>query len=286
MTSPFAPLDLAGKLHRAGIRLKKSLGQNFLVDEAALARIAEAAGLTGADTVLEIGAGVGNLTRHLAATGAQVLAVELDERLLPVLEETVGDLANVRVVLGDILKLRVDPLIDVRPPAKYVVVGNLPYYITSAVIEKVLESEPRPERMVFTLQWEVAQRICAAPGEMSLLAVSVQYFGSPENLERLEAGSFVPVPEVDSAILRLEVDREIPPAADRRKFFRVVKAGFSQRRKQLVNALAGGMGLERGAALAALTEAHIDPTRRAETLSLEEWRRLSQAVSSRAPSPR
>ncbi len=276
MTSQFPPLDLAGRLHRAGVRLKKSLGQNFLIDESALARIAEAAGVTNADTVLEVGAGVGSLTRHLAATGAQVLAVEIDERLLPLLEETVEDLANVSVVPGDILTLRIDRLIDVQPPAKYVVVGNLPYYITSAVIEKMLESDPRPERIVFTVQWEVAQRICAAPGEMSLLAVSVQYFGQPENLGSLLAGSFMPAPEVDSAILRVQVHREIPPAAERRKFFRIVKAGFSQRRKQLVNSLAGGIGLERTAALAALAAAKIDPTRRAETLSLEEWRTLSR----------
>ncbi len=279
MTFSMTPLDLAGRLHRAGVRLKKSLGQNFLVDEAALARIAEAAVLSPIDTVLEIGAGVGNLTRHLAATGAQVLAVEIDDRLLPLLEETVGDLENVRVVPGDILTLRVAPLIDVRPPAKYVVVGNLPYYITSAVIERMLEHDPRPERIVLTVQWEVAERICAVPGEMSLLAVSVQYFGFVENLGRVPADSFLPAPEVDSAIVRVEVRREIPAAVERRAFFRVVKAGFSQRRKQLVNALAGGMGLGRREALTALASAKIDPTRRAETLSLDEWHLLSREMN-------
>jgi 16S rRNA (adenine1518-N6/adenine1519-N6)-dimethyltransferase len=278
MASLFPPLDLAGRLHRAGLRLKKGLGQNFLVDEGALARIAQAAGATSADIVLEIGAGIGNLTRHLAASGAQVVAVEIDERLLTLLEETVGSWANVRVVPGDILGLRLDRLIEDPGAGRYIAVGNLPYYITSAVIEKLLESDPRPALIVLTVQWEVAERICARPGRMSLLAVSVQYFGQPEILERLPAGSFVPAPEVDSAIVRISVDPDIPPPAARRAFFRVAKAGFSQRRKQLVNSLAGGMALSREAVKAALAAAGIDATRRAETLSLDEWRVLSREL--------
>jgi len=278
MASPFPPLDLAGRLHRAGLRLKKGLGQNFLVDEAALARIAQAAELTSADTVLEIGAGVGNLTRHLAASGAQVVAVEIDERLLGLLEETVGGLGNVRVVPGDILKLRLDRLIENSQAGRYIAVGNLPYYITSAVIERLLESDPRPASLVLTVQWEVAERICARPGRMSLLAVSVQYFGQPEILERLLAGSFAPAPEVDSAIVRIAVYPEIPPPAERRVFFRVAKAGFSQRRKQLVNSLAGGLALPRGEVLTALDRAGVEATRRAETLSLDEWRAVSRTL--------
>lgn len=286
MTSLFPPLNLAGRLHRAGVRLKKGLGQNFLVDEASLARIAEAAELTSADSVLEVGAGIGNLTRHLALTGAQVLAVEIDDRLLPLLEETVGGLENVRVVPGDILALRLGRLIEVRPPGRYVAVGNLPYYITSAVIEQILESDPRPARVVFTMQWEVAVRICAAPGEMSLLAVSVQYFGEPQILDRIPAGSFMPEPDVDSAVLRVDVRDDIPRASERRRFFRVVKAGFGQRRKQLVNALSGGLGLAREEVLAALAAAGIDATRRAETLSLDEWRGLGREFQREAPAPR
>jgi 16S rRNA (adenine1518-N6/adenine1519-N6)-dimethyltransferase len=286
MTSPFPPLNLAGRLHRAGVRLKKGLGQNFLIDEATLARIVEAAELTNADFVLEIGAGIGNLTRHLAATGAQVLAVEIDDRLLPLLEETVGELENVRVVPGDILALRLGRLIEVRPPGCYVAVGNLPYYITSAVIEQILESDPRPARVVFTMQWEVAERICAAPDEMSLLAVSVQYFGEPQILERVSAGSFMPAPDVDSAVLRVDVCRDIPAVSERRRFFRVVKAGFGQRRKQLVNALSGGLGLAREEVLAALAAASIDATRRAETLSLDEWRGLGRELQRETPAQR
>jgi 16S rRNA (adenine1518-N6/adenine1519-N6)-dimethyltransferase len=286
MASPFPPHDLAGRLHRAGLRLKKGLGQNFLVDEAALARIAQAAGVTSADTVLEVGAGVGNLTRHLAASGAQVVAVEIDERLLTLLEETVGGLANVRVVPGDILTLRLDRLVENRQAGRYIAVGNLPYYITSAVIERLLESDPRPASLVLTVQWEVAERICARPGRMSLLAVSVQYFGQPEILDRLPAGSFVPAPEVDSAIVRITVYPEIPPPAERRAFFRVVKAGFSQRRKQLVNALTGGMALPRGEVLTALGRAGVEATRRAETLSLDEWRALIPELRRDGPQSR
>lgn len=278
MSNTFAPLDLSGRLHRAGLRLKKSLGQNFLMDEAALARIALAAGATPADTVLEIGAGIGNLTRHLAASGAQIVAVEIDECLLTLLEETVGGLANVRVVPGDILSLRLDRLIEIAGSGRYIAVGNLPYYITSAVIERLLESDPRPQTIVLTLQWEVAERICAGPGRMSLLAVSVQYFGRPEILDRLPAGSFVPMPEVDSAVLRIAVHGSVPAPSERRAFFRVVKAGFSQRRKQLVNALAGGMGSPREVVKAALAAAAIDATRRAETLTLDEWRVLSREL--------
>ena len=247
---------------------------------------AEAAELTSADSVLEIGAGIGNLTRHLAATGALVLAVEIDDRLLPLLEETVGELENVRVVPGDILALRLGRLIDVRPPGRYVAVGNLPYYITSAVIEQILESDPRPARVVFTMQWEVAARICAAPGAMSLLAVSVQYFGEPQILDRIPAGSFMPEPDVDSAVLRVDVRDDIPLASERRRFFRVVKAGFGQRRKQLVNALSGGLGLAREEVLAALAAAGIDARRRAETLSLDEWRGLGREFQREAPAPR
>jgi 16S rRNA (adenine1518-N6/adenine1519-N6)-dimethyltransferase len=270
------PLDVRGLLRRYNLHPKKSLGQNFLVDEAALRKVAGAAELAPGDTVLEIGPGLGSLTRHLAEAAARVVAVEVDAALLPALEQTLRPYGNVEVIHADILRL--NPAQAALPPG-YKVVANIPYYITSAVIRHLLEAPARPSRIVLTVQREVAERVVAGPGDRSLLAVSVQFYSRPQIAARLPAGAFYPRPEVDSAVLVLEVlPHPVVPVADVERFFRVVKAGFSQKRKQLRNALAGGLRLAPGEASALLAQAGIAPERRAETLTLEEWAALSNAA--------
>ena len=272
------PLDVPGLLRRYDLRPKKSLGQNFLVDETALARIAAAADLAASDTVLEIGPGLGSLTRHLASAARRVVAVELDEAMLPALRHTLQSYANVEIVHSDILKYALTASQNGLPPG-YKVVANIPYYITSALIRHLLEADVRPSLVVLTVQREVAERICAGPGDMSLLAVSVQFYCAPRLVARIPAGAFYPPPEVDSAVLRLDVFTQPAVAvADTDHFFQVVKAGFSQKRKQLRNSLSAGLHLESRKADEFLFRAGIDPKRRAETLTLEEWGALARAV--------
>lgn len=276
MASALTPLHVPDLLRRHGLRPRKSLGQNFLIDEGALARIAAAASLTADDVVLEIGPGLGSLTRHLAVAARKVVAVEIDQALLPVLAEVVADHANVRVLHADILT--VDPA-ELSEGHGYKVVANIPYYITSAVIRHLLEARVRPDVIVLTVQREVAERICAAPGDLSVLAVSVQAYARAELVARIPAGAFYPRPDVDSAVVRLTALPEPAfGALDADRFFRVVKAGFGQKRKQLRNALSAGLRQPAQTADAWLAKASIDPTRRAETLSLAEWRALANAV--------
>lgn len=264
-------------LEQYAITPKKSLGQHFLHDPNALQKIVEIAELSPGTTVLEIGPGTGNLTRVLAQSAARVIAVEVDDRLVPLLQDEFGDHPAVQVVHADILQMPVGELVSDGP---YVVVANLPYYITSAILRHLLTGAPRPQRLVVTVQREVAERITAAPGDMSLLAVSVQFYGQPQVAMRLNAGTFWPRPEVESAVMRIDV-YPTPPVAvpDEALFFRVVRAGFGQKRKQLRNALSAGLGRDKRWAAARLEAAGIDPRRRAETLSLEEWAALTRAVA-------
>lgn len=266
-------------LRRHGLRPRKGLGQNFLGDRTLLARIADAAELDSSETVLEIGAGLGTLTRLLAERAGRVIAVEIDARLLPVLHEQVGSLSNVRIVHGDALAL--DPGELVAPATEYKAVGNLPYYITSALLRHLLEATPRPRLLAVTVQREVAERILAGPGDMSLLSLGVQVYGVPRIVARLPAGAFYPRPQVDSALLRIDV-ADLPRVgdADVEAIFRLARAGFGQKRKTLRNALRGGLDLPAPYVEHALRAADIDPRRRAETLSLEEWARLAGYLDS------
>ncbi|MBX3064061.1 MAG: 16S rRNA (adenine(1518)-N(6)/adenine(1519)-N(6))-dimethyltransferase RsmA [Anaerolineae bacterium] len=256
---------------------KKSLGQNFLHDPGILDKIVQAAELSPQDTVLEVGPGTGALTVRLAQSGAQVIAVEVDDRLLPILSDQLRDFSNVRVVKEDILNADVSALVGGKP---YSVVANLPYYITSAILRQLLETSHKPQRLVLTIQYEVAERLVAKPGDLSLLGVSVQFYGKPSIVARLNPAVFWPRPEVDSAIIRIDVYQqpryEVP---GEQEFFRVVRAGFSQKRKQLKNSLGSGLGLSNPVAAALITSAGIDPMRRAETLSLDEWAALTQVVA-------
>lgn len=274
---PLPPrLDVPALLRRHGLRPDRRLGQNFLADPALLERIVRAAGVTADDVVLEIGPGLGTLTRHLARAAREVIAVELDARLLPALREAIAPCSNVRLIQGDILQF--DP-VELVGGRDYLVAANIPYNITSAVLRHLLEAEPRPRRVVLTVQQEVAMRVCAGPGGMSLLAVSVQVYGEPQIVERIPAGAFYPAPEVDSAVLRIETRREPLFAPQiRAEVFRLARAGFQQKRKTLRNALSGGLGRPPAEVEAALRAAGIDPMRRAETLSLEEWGRLAERL--------
>jgi 16S rRNA (adenine1518-N6/adenine1519-N6)-dimethyltransferase len=267
---------------------KKSLGQNFLVSAGALQRIVAAAELSSADVVLEVGPGLGSLTRLLAAQAGHVVAVELDPQLVEILRRELAGQENVTIIQGDILALAPGELVapfcqqparGPCPGVQYKVVANLPYYITSAILRHLLTAEVPPQVVVVTVQHEVARRIVAGPGKMSLLAVSVQFYGQPRIVTRIPAGAFYPVPKVDSAVVR--IDRHEHPAvavADVGRFFALVRAGFGQRRKQLRNALAAGLGRPTAEIEAALRRAGIEPRRRAETLSLAEWGQLYREV--------
>ncbi|MBU1691556.1 MAG: ribosomal RNA small subunit methyltransferase A [Gammaproteobacteria bacterium] len=270
-----APLPVPSLLKDYGLRPNKKLGQNFLVDDTYLQRIVEAAGVGREDEVLEIGAGLGSLTRYLALAAGRVCAVEMDSRFTSVLGKVLKDFPNVTLVNDDIMKM--DPGGWMRASG-YLVVANIPYYITSALIRHLLAARVKPKRLALTIQKEVAQRICAKVGDLSLLALSVQVFGQPRVALNIPAGSFYPAPKVDSALLLIELlDQPLIPQEHLAEFFSLARAAFSHKRKMLHNALAGyaGLGVEGSARL--LEAADIDPQRRAQTLSLGEWGKLAAA---------
>jgi len=276
--SAIPALDAAAVLKRFNLRADKSLGQNFLQDATALENIALAAEIGPDDSVLEIGPGLGSLTRYLAVCARQVTAVELDEGMLAPLRAVLKPYTNVRVVHGDILKTAMAEIMD-QPD--YLVVANIPYYITSAVIRHLLESDParRARRIVLTIQKEVAERICAKAGDLSLLALSVQVYGKPVLADIIPAAAFHPAPKVDSAILRIDIYNEpLIPRAALPTFFKLTKAGFSQKRKTMRNSLSAGLHIPTAESEALLTSAGIDYMRRAETLSIAEWQGMCEVL--------
>ncbi len=264
MTDPLAAKKL---LREFGLQPRKDLGQNFIIHRRSLEKIIHSADLSQDQFVLEVGAGLGALTRELAASVSQVVAVELDRRLLPILEAVLDGLQNVRLVVGDVLKLQIEV------PSEYQIVANIPYSVTSALIRHFLEAERPPRSMVLTVQSEVAERATAEPGKMSLLALSVQVYGSPEIRGRIPARSFYPEPEVDSAILR--IDMHSAPLVDANQIatmFRLARSAFSQRRKKLRNSLAPVLGKSASPVLEA---AGIDPSARAQELGVQDWKALA-----------
>ncbi len=281
-------------LRRYGLTPRKSLGQNFLVAPNAPARIVALAELTPEDTVLEVGAGLGTLTAELAAHAGRVIAVETDPYLADILGREMAGFPNVSVVHGDILELDPAALLEVTPASAtplwgewlphYAVVANLPYYITAAVLRHLLEATVRPGRMVLTMQREVAQRITAAPGDLSVVAVGAQFYGKPHIGMQLKRGAFFPPPAVESAVVRLDSYIAPPvPVGDVAHFFRVVRAGFAQKRKQLHNSLAATLSLADAEVRTALLDAGVAPERRAETLSLSEWSAVAAALRMNSP---
>jgi 16S rRNA (adenine1518-N6/adenine1519-N6)-dimethyltransferase len=253
---------------------RKSLGQHFLTDQSILRRIAAAADIDAAATVVEIGAGPGDLTAELASQAGRVIAVEIDASLCARLRERFAAAPNVTVVHQDALD--VDPR-QLTGGAAYVVVGNLPYNAGTAIVRHLLESPLPPGRMVVMLQKEVALSMLAPEGEMGLLAVSVQVYATGRRMFDVPAGAFYPPPKVASSVVRLDLRDRPLVAPDRRDaFFRIVRAGFSAPRKQVRNALANGLNLEAAGCKAALRRAGINSSARPGTLKLEEWRRLAE----------
>ena len=270
--------DTKRELRRLDIRAKKGLGQNFLVDKHVLSRIVSAAKLTLDDYVIEVGPGLGVLTRELAENAGQVIAVELDRTMVTTLREKFADSGNVEIVEADILECAPESLIS--DGSNYKVVGALPYNIASAVLRHFLEARYKPVLIVAIMQKEVAQSIAAKPGDMSLLSVGMQLYGRPSIVKYIQPRSFYPQPKVDSAIVRIDVYRDPPvKVKDEVAFFDVVRGGFSTPRKQLRNSLSHGLGVTPAEAGALLDGAGIDPRRRAETLSIEEWAGLCRVFS-------
>lgn len=260
-------------LRAVNLDAKKSLGQHFLRDLSVLDRIVEAAALTGSETVVEVGAGLGDLTERLSMAAGAVCAVEVDRDLIQVLERRFPGSKKLRIVQRDALASSPEDLLGdagLAPP--YLVVANLPYYITSALLRHFLEAETPPVRQVLMVQKEVAERICAVPGEHSLLSLSVQFYAEPEILFTVPATAFYPPPKVESAVIRLTT-RALPAARvdDVDRFFRLVAAGFKGRRKQLHNALPNGGGMTVEMTAAALQRAGVSPDRRAQMLTIDEW---------------
>ena len=278
-------VDVKALLRRYDIQPSKGLGQNFLIDETVADRIVEASDLAPDDVVLEVGPGTGLLTRRLADRVAQLVAVEIDRKLVKLLAETLGGRDNVRVVQGDILQIdfvaELMAVLGLQEAASlsYKVVADLPYYITSAVLRRLLSARVRAKQLTLMVQREVAERILSGPGSLSLLAISVQVYGHPELVCRVPASAFYPQPKVESALLRVRLhDSPRVPEADLPRFFRVARAAFGQKRKQLHNSLTHNLHLPRERVLAALAEAGIDSRRRPQTLTIEEWSTLAHRL--------
>lgn len=268
--------ELRNLLAAHRMRPLKSFGQNFLVDRSVLQNIVEAAAIEPDDELLEVGSGTGVLTRELAKQARRVVAVELERDMLSLLKNTTAAYPNVELVARNLLFL--DP-VEIFAQAPYKLVANLPYYITAPTFRHFLESANPPRLIVVMVQAEVAQRIIAEPGSLSVLALSVQFYGQPRIIARVPARAFYPAPKVDSAILRVDVNPQAPLLpAEREKFFRLVHAGFSEKRKQLHNSLTHGLHVKNEIVRSWLATAAIDVSRRAETLSIEEWLHLARVI--------
>ncbi len=278
-----------GLLRHFDLQARKGLGQHFLIDEGVLKLITSAAGLTSADVIMEIGPGLGVLTKELARQGGWVVTIELDTKLAAILKQTLASFNNVTIINEDVLQI--DPLAllqeqkvrfpaEIISPFSYKVVANLPYYITSPVLRRFLEASLKPQIMVVMVQKEVAEVIVAKPGQMSMLSISVQFYGAPAIIAYVPAQCFYPAPRVDSAILKIELYSQPPvEVTDKQGFFRMVRAGFSAPRKQIANSLAQGLDLPKAQCLSLLGKTSIVPQRRAETLTLDEWAKLWQVFT-------
>ena len=268
-------------LSKHGFTFSKSLGQNFLINPSVCPRMAEYSGAGEGVGVIEIGPGIGVLTNELCQLADKVVAIELDKRLLPVLDETLAEYDNIKVINADVLELDINKLIEEEFSGMEVVVcANLPYYITSPVIMKLLEDRLPISAITVMVQKEAAQRICAEVGSRlsGAVTVSVNYYAKPELLFGVSAGSFMPAPKVDSAVIRLNTLKEPPVEADEKKFFAVVKAAFSQRRKVISNSLSSGLGMSKDAVISALQNAGVNPSARAEKLSLQDFAEIANNI--------
>lgn len=267
----------------AGFSFNKSLGQNFLINPSVCPKIAELGGCGSGVCALEIGTGVGVLTRELAERCDKVVAVEIDEKLKPILAETLADYHNTEVVFADVMQTDLAALIKEKfNGSETVICANLPYYITSPIIMRVLESRLPVKSLTVMVQKEAADRLCAAPGtrECGAISYAVRYFSTPKLLFKVGRGSFMPSPNVDSAVIRLDISPEKKlPENEERMMFRLIRAGFSQRRKQLVNPVSAELKLPKAEAARLLESIGVKPTARAEELTLENYMNLAQAAT-------
>lgn len=282
----YSPATIKDIRERYGLRLTKSLGQNFLTDKNIIDNIIEASNIGENDLVIEIGPGIGVITKEAAAKAGSVIAVEIDKNLIPILQETLADETNVKIINRDILKTDLTAVIEEEkknfPQMESVrIIGNLPYYITTPIIMKLLEDGVPADSITVMMQKEVADRIKAAPGnkERGALSVAVQYYCQVVKVTDVPKEVFVPAPKVDSTVLRLDIRKEKPvELKDDKLFFKAVKSGFAQRRKTLLNSLASGTGLGKDKIGQILEEAGIDPGRRAETLDIDEFAKIANGM--------
>ena len=267
-----------------GFKFSKSLGQNFLTDKNIIDEIVDGAGIGQEDTVLEIGPGIGVITYEAARLAKKVIAVEIDKSLLPILAETLSEYENVKVINEDILKLDINKLIEDEGMENVKIMGNLPYYITTPIIMKILEEGVKASSITIMMQKEVADRIKAGPGTKAYgaLSVAVQYYCTVDKVASVPRSVFVPQPNVDSVVLRLNIRSEKAVKLDNEKlFFDCVKAGFGQRRKTLLNSLQKVNGVDKNIVMQSLASAGIDESRRAETLTIEEFALIANEVNKR-----
>lgn len=278
----YSPVVIKEIMEKHGFRFSKSLGQNFLIDGNVIDKIIEGSNIGADDGIIEVGPGIGTLTQKLCESAGKVIAIELDNSLLSILEETLGDYNNVEVIHGDVLKVDLKQLIKEKlEDRKIKVVANLPYYITTPIIMKLLEENLDIDKIVVMVQKEVAFRMKAMPGgkDYGALSVAVQYYSEPKIIVDVPKNVFMPRPNVDSAVIMLDVYKEpLIKVKDQKLFFNVVKAAFGKRRKTLLNALASGIELKKEEIITALERSGIDPIRRGETLDITEFARLADEI--------
>lgn len=278
----YQPSTIKQIKEKYGFKLAKSLGQNFLTDQFVIEDIMDGADISEEDLVIEIGPGIGVITYEAAQLAKKVIAVEIDKNLIPILHDTLGEFDNVEIVNADILKTNVNNLIGDEKHVK--IIGNLPYYITTPIIMKLLEDKVKAESITIMMQREVADRITSNPGSKAYgaLSVAVQYYCETEKVCDVPRTCFVPNPNVDSEVLKLNILKEKPvEVLDEELFFKTVRASFNMRRKTLSNSLMGISGIDKETVKIALDEAGIDPVRRGETLSIEEFAKLANAIKKR-----
>jgi len=262
-------------------RPSKKMGQSFLINKSALKKIVETAQLTPQDIILEIGPGIGTLTKELAEKAKKVIAIEKDGKMVEILKKTLENCRNVKIIHNDILKISnfkcsLRDALRVKQISNYKVVANIPYYLTSPLIRKCLESEKKPDEMILMVQKEVAQRICSKPPDMSLLSVSVQFYAQAKIFAYISKECFWPRPKVESAIIKISNIKNQKSKIFIEKFFKVVRAGFSHPRKQLANNLSKSLEKDKNEINLWLLKNNIDPKRRAETLGIEDWINLTK----------
>ncbi len=268
-------------MQRHGFTFSKALGQNFLINPTVCPRMAELGGAKPGVGVIEIGAGVGVLTKELSKRADKVVCIEIDDRLLPVLDETLSECANVEIIHADVMKVDLRSLIEEKFRGMEVVVcANLPYYITSPILMALLEQRLPIRSITVMVQKEAAQRLCAKPGtrEVGAVTIAVRYYSEPKVLFQVSRGSFLPSPDVDSTVIRLDIHEKPAVDADCKTFFKVVRAAFSMRRKTILNCLSTGLSISKERAAQVLERAEVPPTARAEQLSMEQFAQIANAL--------